>query len=258
MSGKAFDVTVDKLNPAAAGYIEDYFTNTLNRIGIGKHQPIPVGSLNKDSWPIGDLDLLIKSDISLEHIAKSMVASSPGIIDFKIVKGFKMISFLLKMKDKPSGKDKHFQVDLFVMPLSCSDDTIRLFFLHEDEEKYTHKHRFFLLLSILDTKGYSPETRVLSKTRTKYTLRPDGIYKLKKELQKTAYKTVEREFVTDDLLEISKILFGFEMEYKDWNTFKKIWEIVVDYLPYPYIVAKEYIETLRKFNVEVPSEVRIE
>ena len=54
-----------------------------------------------------------------------------------------------------------------------------------------------------------------------YMLRPDGLYQFTKEMKKVNYKITDRQKLTDDLDQISLILFGKVYPYEQWNTFEK-------------------------------------
>jgi len=59
------------------------------------------------------------------------------------------------------------------------------------------------------------------KQYTGYMLRPDGIYKFRKQLKRVRYAIVKKEFITNDIEEIAEYITGEKLQYSKWNTFKK-------------------------------------
>ena len=111
---------------------------------------------------------------------------------------------------------------MFVRPMDTNREVNDLFYKSTDEEQYSTKHRVFLIFCALDYMKFDKIEKDGVLTQFKgYMLRPDGLYQFTKEMKKINYKITDRQKLTDDLDQISLILFGKVYPYQNWNTYEK-------------------------------------
>lgn len=162
----------------------------------------------------GDLDTLFYSDLTLPEISAKVQEAG---YDSKIFYGFNIVS--VKFEIAPN----HFvQFDMFVRPMDTNRDVNDLFYKSPNDEKYSTKHRVFLIFCALDSMKFDKIEKDGVLTHFKgYMLRPDGLYQFTKEMKKINYKITDRQKLTDDLDQISVVLFGKVYPYEQWNTYEK-------------------------------------
>jgi len=210
--GKAFTTA----GPIAKSQVEPAFIKFKAEIATifgGQTEPELIGSW-KQKAVSGDLDALFYSDLSLEEIAERLDDAG---FESKIFHGFNIVS--TNFEYEPG---KAVQVDLFVRPTDTSKEMTDLFYKSPNTEKYSTKHRVFLIFSALDSMKFDAESThqgVPFKFKG-YMLRPDGLYSFTKTLKKSNYAISDRLKITDNISQISKILFGKVIPYSQWNTYE--------------------------------------
>ena len=162
----------------------------------------------------GDLDALFYSELSLPDISAKIQTAG---YETKIFYGFNIVSVKFEIS---TG---HFvQFDMFVKPLDTNRSINDIFYKSVDEEKYSTKHRVFLIFCALDSMQFDKIEKNGTVTQFNgYMFRPDGIYQFTKELKKINYKIVDRKLIADTIPKISDILFGKNYPYVKWNTYEK-------------------------------------
>lgn len=241
MSGKVFKSRVSGIHPGDAEKVLRDFKHILNRLNIGVTRIDPIGSYYRKKV-LGDLDLLVKTDASLEELAEKIKGKYPSdILETKIFKGLNIVSCYY---DYPRSFSR-FQIDLFVHPNRFSNETLDIFYGHVKEEKYTNKHRIFLLFALTESKIRENPN---GESYFRFSLRPDGIYNIEKS-NKT-HKTIDKEFVTNNVHDISELVFVKRLPYDEWNTFEKIWNLAKETYDMT-IVAEKF----KKHNLETPKEI---
>jgi hypothetical protein len=209
--GRAFSTTGpinrDQVEPAF-----NKFKASIATIFGGQTEPELIGSWRQKAVS-GDLDALFYSDLSLEEIASRLADAGQ---EAKIFHGFNIVSTNFEYET-----GKAVQVDLFVRPKDTSAEMITLFYKSPENEEYSTKHRVFLIFAVLDSMRFGTESDNTGKLIkfNGYMLRPDGLYRFTKQLKRSNYSITDRDFVTSDLDEISKILFGKSVPYSEWNTY---------------------------------------
>jgi len=188
------------------------FQDAMSNV-FGKAELELIGSW-KQKEVSGDLDTLFYSDLTLPEISAKVQEAG---YETKIFYGFNIVS--VKFEISP----EHFvQFDMFVRPMDTNRDVNDLFYKSTDEERYSTKHRVFLIFCALDSMKFDKIEKDGVLTHFKgYMLRPDGLYQFTKEMKKINYKIMDRQKLTDDLDQISLILFGKVYPYQQWNTYEK-------------------------------------
>jgi hypothetical protein len=200
--------------PIDRAQVEPAFTKfkaSIATIFGGQSEPELIGSWRQKAVS-GDLDALFYSDLSLEEIAERLKGAGQ---EAKIFHGFNIVS--TNFEYEPG---KAVQVDLFVRPNETSREMTTLFYKSPQSEEYSTKHRVFLIFAALDSMKFDVEGDPNRPTKFKgYMLRPDGLYVFTKQLKRTNYTIIDREFLTAELDQISQILFGMAVPYSKWNTY---------------------------------------
>lgn len=161
----------------------------------------------------GDLDALFHSDLELDEISKRLGEAG---YEAKIFQGFNIVS--VNFEFEPG---KRAQIDLFVRPLGDSKEMTDLFYKSPNNEEYSTKHRVFLIFAALDSMKFDQiEQGGKLKSFKGYMLRPDGLYEFTKEMKRINFAITDRRKVTDEVDQISEVLFGRVYPYKLWNTYK--------------------------------------
>ena len=194
----------------------------------------------------GDLDCLFYSDLGLPEISQQLTQAG---YETKIFYGFNIVSVKFGISDS-----KFVQFDMFVRPLDTNRAVNDLFYKSPTDERYSTKHRVFLIFCALDSMKFDKVERNGVLTNFKgYMLRPDGLYQFTKEFKKVNYKIVDRQKITDDLDEISSVLFGKAYPYSEWNTYEKTLALLEKNpkLDMRAILA-EYREKLKEEGLTVP------
>lgn len=243
MSGNVFKTKVSPINRDAARPIVNHLVYILNKLDKKPSRIAPIGSYYRKEI-LGDIDLLVKTDYSIDELEKKLLASPhTSLKETKIIRGLNILSILIRME----FSNKNIQVDLFVHPTSLSDETLDIFYGHVEEEEYTNKHRIFLLFAITES---NIRKNPNGESYFRNSLRPDGIYNIEK-LNKNN-KTIATEFVTNNIHDISELLFRKrQRSYKKWNTFKKIWNLAKA----QGYDMKEVADNFKKHNLEMPKEI---
>lgn len=180
---------------------------------FGKAELELIGSW-KQKEVSGDLDTLFYSDLSLPDISAKL--QSHGY-ETKIFYGFNIVSVKFEI-----AANQFVQFDLFVRPMDTNREVNDLFYKSPADEAYSTKHRVFLIFCALDSMKFDKIEKDGVLTQFKgYMLRPDGLYQFTKEMKKVNYKITDRQKLTDDLAQISLILFGKAYPYEQWNTYEK-------------------------------------
>jgi hypothetical protein len=211
--GNAFENTVS----IPRDKVESIFTKfkaTVASAFDGQFEPELIGSWRQKALS-GDLDALLHSEFSLEEISSRLQEAG---YETKIFYGFNIVS--VRFEFEPG---KAAQIDLFVRPKSDNEQMATLFYKSPLDEKYSTKHRVFLIFSALDSMKFDTVgdgSGGLAKFKG-YMLRPDGLYEFTKEKKKVNFSIVDRRKVTDNIDQISKILFGQVVPYSEWNTYEK-------------------------------------
>jgi len=209
--GNAFSDTVS----IPREQVESIFTKFKAEIATifgGQTEPELIGSW-KQKPVSGDLDALFHSDLELEEIASRIEKAGHAA---KIFRGFNIVSANFEFEP-----GKRAQIDLFVRPLGDSKEMTDLFYKSPTSERYSTKHRVFLIFSALDSMKFD-QTEQDGKVKSfkGYMLRPDGLYEFTKEMKRLNFAITDRQKVTDDLDRISEILFGKVYPYEQWNTYE--------------------------------------
>lgn len=209
--GRAFATA----GPIQRDQIEPAFTKFKAAIATlfgGQTEPELIGSWRQKEVS-GDLDSIFYSDLSLEEIAKRLTDAGR---EAKIFHGFNIVSTNFEY-----SPGKSVQVDLFVRPNSTDRAMTELFYKSPENEPYSTKHRVFLLFAALDSMKFDEVKQGDEVTSFKgYMLRPDGLYEFTKQKKRLNFAITDRRKVTDDIGEISRILFGESHPYEEWNTYK--------------------------------------
>lgn len=210
--GRAF-ATAGPINQSQVEPVFIKFKASIATIFGRQNEPELIGSW-KQKAVSGDLDALFYSDLSLEEIAARLTEAGQ---EAKIFHGFNIVS--TNFEYEPG---KAVQVDLFVRPKDTNQEMITLFYKSPENEEYSTKHRVFLIFAALDSMKFNIEKDSEGRPIkfNGYMLRPDGLYQFTKRLKRSNYAISDRELVTSDLSEISKILFGKAAPYSKWNTYK--------------------------------------
>jgi hypothetical protein len=202
--------------PIERAKIEPVFTKfktAIAKIFGGQNEPELIGSWRNKEIS-GDLDVLFYSDLGLEQIATRLTDSGQ---EARIFHGFGIVS--TNFEYEPG---KAVQIDLFVRPENIDRGMTALFYKSPETEKYSTKHRVFLLFAALDSMKFEVETDSQGKAiKFKgYMLRPNGLYSFTKQLKRLNYAIMDRAFVTGNVDQISEILFGRVVPYSEWNTYE--------------------------------------
>jgi hypothetical protein len=211
--GSAFENTVSIPRAQVEPIFAKFKSELVKVFGAGS-EPDLIGSWRQKAMS-GDLDALFQSNLSLEEISSRLQEAG---YETKIFYGFNIVS--VRFEFEPG---KAAQIDLFVRPADDNPEMISLFYKSPTDEKYSTKHRVFLLFSVLDSMKFdevNDENGKLTKFKV-YMLRPDGLYAFTKELKRLNYSITDRSKVTDNIGKISEILFGREVPYSEWNTYEK-------------------------------------
>jgi hypothetical protein len=188
------------------------FKTSIANVFGGQTEPELIGSWRQKEIS-GDLDTLFYSDLSLEEIADQLINSGQ---EAKIFHGFNIVS--TNFEYEPG---KSVQVDLFVRPKSTDRAMTDLFYKSQENEPYSTKHRVFLLFAALDSMKFDEvEQGGQVKSFKGYMLRPDGLYEFTKQMKRLNFAITDRRKVTDDINEISRVLFGKVYPYHLWNTYE--------------------------------------
>lgn len=196
----------------------------------------------------GDLDTLFYSDLSLPQISEKLLAAG---FENKIFYGFNIVSVNFMTGEKSV------QFDLFVRPLHTNREVNDLFYKSPLDEKYSTKHRVFLIFCALDSMKFD-KTEIDGKlTRFKgYMLRPDGLYEFTKELKKKNYAITDKHKITEDLGQISQLLFGEVLPYSKWNTYEKtLSHLRKNQALNITLILDEYRQKLEQEGLAVPTDL---
>jgi hypothetical protein len=215
---------------------------------FGGPEPELIGSWRQKAVS-GDLDTLVYSDLSLEEISNKLQGLG---FETRVFYGFNIVS--VKFEIAPG----HFaQFDMFIRPLDINREINDLFYKSPDNERYSTKHRVFLLFAALDSMKFDKlEQDGKVKSFKGYMLRPDGLYEFTKELKRLNYSIVGKQKLTDDIDKISEILFGKVYPYQKWNTFEQTLALLDNNpeLDMPAILA-EYRKKLENEGLRIPAEI---
>lgn len=210
----------------------------LDLIGSWRQKPIS-----------GDLDTLFYSDKPLPEISSTLSRSG---YENQIFYGFNIVSVRFEILP-----DRFAQFDMFVRPTDVNRQMNDLFYKAPIDEEYSTKHRVFLLFAALDSMKFDKVERSGQLDKFKgYMLRPDGLYEFTKEMKRTNFSIVDRRKVTDNIDEVSKILFGEVYPYSEWNTFLKTLSLLKmnPNLDMESVLA-EYREKLKTEGLRIPTEI---
>lgn len=249
--GNAFPETVSVKREDIQRIVKEFNDKVVQGI-IGSQPGEPIGSWKQK--PIsGDIDVLVYTDLALPQIVDMCKAQG---VDAKAFYGFNIVS----TKFEPTGHEP-VQIDIFVRPESSNKEATDVFYKNIEEDPDTTKHRVYFLFTILDSRKEDIEGDPENPSKfTGYMLRPDGLYKIVKEMKKVNYKIMDRQLIAESAEDMAKVIFGESLPFSEWNTFKKTFDLFMNSPIYPnkQDIVMAYIEKLKEEGLPFPSSVKLD
>jgi hypothetical protein len=249
--GNAFPETVSVKREDIQRIVAEFNDKVVQGI-LGSQPGEPIGSWKQK--PIsGDIDCLVYTDLELPKIVELCKAQG---IDAKAFYGFNIVS----TNFTPTGHEP-VQIDIFVRPQTANKEATDIFYKNIEEDPDTTKHRVYFLFTVLDSRKEDIEGDPASPSKfTGYMLRPDGLYKIVKEMKKVNYKIMDRQLIAESAEDMAKAIFGQPLPFSEWNTFKKTFDLFIKSPLYPnkqeIIVA--YTEKLKEEGLPLPTSVTLD
>jgi hypothetical protein len=153
------------------------------------------------------------------------------------------------------------QIDIFVRPQTANKEATDIFYKNIEEDPDTTKHRVYFLFTILDSRKEDIEGDATQPSKfTGYMLRPDGLYKIVKEMKKVNYKIMDRQLIAESAEDMSKAIFGEALPFSEWNTFKKTFDLFMKSTLYPnkQDIVMAYIEKLKEEGLPFPTSIKLD
>lgn len=249
----------------------------MNLIGLSKAESTIVGSTHKAV--MSDLDIAVDTDGMkriigyggddnaefFSHIRKFVDAKGYEAVYAPEFQQFTLLLPLSDAKGKPQpayddvgnvvSQDQGFiQVDYMLGKL----DWTREYLKNGDVSNYSSIYRNVLIAVIVDAMKFDTERedvkfKNMVNTRT-------GMHRLYyRENEQGEEEMVMDKFMSNDVNELAKAMFGDSAEFEQINTFEKLTEMLKDKNSPLYEIGGEifrrFIEKLNEMNMEIPKEV---
>ena len=119
----------------------------------------------------------------------------------------------------------------------------------------------YFLFTLLDSRKENIEGDPAQPSKfTGYMLRPDGLYKIVKEMKKVNYKIMDRQLIAETAEDMAQAIFGEALPFSEWNTFKKTFDLFMKSPLYSnkQDIVMAYIEKLKEEGLPFPKSVALD